>query len=43
MKATSKLHGRGKVTVPATIREALALEDGDYVELEIKPIEEGNP
>lgn len=42
MKATGKLHGRGKVTVPATIREALALEDGDYVEIEVQPVEEAD-
>lgn len=40
MKSTMRLFNNGKVTVPAPIREELNLEDGDLIELEVRPVEE---
>jgi len=39
MRTTRRLFNRGKVTVPATIRDEYDLEDGDIVELEVRPVE----
>lgn len=41
MRTTAKLFNRGKVTVPAQIRRALEVEDGDLVEIDVRPAEEG--
>lgn len=38
MRTTQKLFGGGKVTVPKDIREALSVEDGDLVELDIQKV-----
>ena len=40
MKTTRRLFARGKVTVPSTIREEYDLDDGDLVELEVRPVED---
>jgi len=36
MRATVKVFNRGKVTIPATIREELDIEEGDVVEIDVK-------
>lgn len=41
MRTTAQLINNGKVTVPAQIRRALEVEDGDLVEIDIRPIPEG--
>jgi AbrB family looped-hinge helix DNA binding protein len=41
MRSTRRLFGSGKVTIPAHIREKYGLSDGDYVEIKINPVEEG--
>jgi bifunctional DNA-binding transcriptional regulator/antitoxin component of YhaV-PrlF toxin-antitoxin module len=40
MKATRRIFSRGKVTIPATIRNVYELEDGDLVEIIVHPVEE---
>jgi len=42
MRSTARLINNGKVTVPAQIREALDVSDGDLVEIDIQPIEEAS-
>lgn len=39
MRATRRLFNGGKVTVPATIRDEYDLDDGDVVEVEVRPVE----
>lgn len=39
MKSTVRLFANGKATVPAPIRDELGLEDGDLVEIDIRPVE----
>jgi AbrB family looped-hinge helix DNA binding protein len=39
MRTTAQLINNGKVTVPAHIREALGVEDGDYVEIDVKSVD----
>lgn len=39
MRSTARLINNGKVTVPAQIREALDISDGDLVEIDVRPIE----
>lgn len=39
MRTTAKIVGGGKVTVPAPIRDALDVDDGDLVEIDVKPVE----
>lgn len=41
MRTTTKLINNGKVTIPAQIRRALEIEDGDLVEIDVQQIEEG--
>lgn len=38
MRTTAQIVGNGKVTVPSQIREALNLDDGDLVEIDVRPI-----
>ncbi|WP_201764641.1 AbrB/MazE/SpoVT family DNA-binding domain-containing protein [Salinarchaeum sp. Harcht-Bsk1] len=40
MKITKRLVGRGKITIPAAIREEYGLEDGDFVEVDVAPVDE---
>lgn len=40
MKATAQLRHEGRVTIPASVREQLALDHGDFVILEITPVAE---
>ena len=40
MRTTARLINQGKVTIPATIRNELDVEDGDLVELDVRPVEE---
>jgi bifunctional DNA-binding transcriptional regulator/antitoxin component of YhaV-PrlF toxin-antitoxin module len=35
---TQRLFSEGKVTIPSHIREEYSLEDGDLVELDIRPV-----
>lgn len=39
MRTTVRLYNSGKVTVPAQIRDALGVNDGDFVEIDVRPIE----
>jgi bifunctional DNA-binding transcriptional regulator/antitoxin component of YhaV-PrlF toxin-antitoxin module len=39
MRTTLRLHGPGKVTIPRHIREALDVDAGDLVEIEVCSIE----
>lgn len=41
MRTTTQLFNNGKVTVPAQIRRALGVEDGDLVEIDVRPVEGG--
>lgn len=41
MRTTTQLFNGGKVTVPAQIRRALEVEDGDLVEIDVRPVEGG--
>lgn len=41
MRTTTQLFNNGKVTVPSQIRRALEVEDGDLVEIDVRPVEEG--
>lgn len=38
MRTTTKIRQRGRVTVPQPIREELGLDEGDIVEIEIRPV-----
>ena len=42
MRTTAQLVGNGKVTVPAQIRDALDVEDGDLVEIDVRPVDGGS-
>lgn len=41
MRMTAQLYNNGKVTIPAQIRRALDVEDGDLVEIDVRPVEGG--
>lgn len=41
MRATARLYNNGKVTIPAQIRAALGINDGDLVEINVKQIDRG--
>jgi AbrB family looped-hinge helix DNA binding protein len=38
MRTTARVIANGKVTIPATIRDVLDLEDGDLVEIDVRRI-----
>ncbi|HET7325458.1 MAG TPA: hypothetical protein VFJ06_14115 [Halococcus sp.] len=38
MRTTQKLFASGKLTVPAQIRWVYDLEDGDLVEIDVRPV-----
>ena len=38
MRTTTRLFNGGKVTVPAQIRRAFDIEDGDLVEIDVQPV-----
>lgn len=38
MRATVSVIQGGKVTIPATIRDELNLENGDTVEIDVQPV-----
>jgi bifunctional DNA-binding transcriptional regulator/antitoxin component of YhaV-PrlF toxin-antitoxin module len=42
MRATNRLFNGGKVTIPSTIREEYDLEDGDVVEIDVRPVGGGS-
>ena len=39
MRATTRLFNGGKITVPAQIRRAFEIEDGDLVEIDVQPVD----
>ena len=39
MRTTARLINQGKVTIPATIRDELDVEDGDIVEIDVRRVE----
>lgn len=39
MRSTAKVLKDGRVTVPHPVRERLGLEYGDYVEIDVHPVE----
>lgn len=41
MRATARLYNNGKVTIPAQIRDALDIDDGDLVEINVQQIKRG--
>lgn len=40
MKASSQLRQYGRVTIPASVRDQLELEPGDFVVIDVTPVEE---
>lgn len=40
MRSTTKVLEDGRITVPYAIRESLELEHGDYVEIDVAPVDE---
>ena len=38
-KAPTKVINDGRVTIPAEVRRALDLEEGDYVMIDVEPLE----
>jgi AbrB family looped-hinge helix DNA binding protein len=42
MKATTKVLKNGRVTVPFQIRDRFKLEYGDYVEIDVRPVDGGS-
>lgn len=40
-KAPTRVLEQGRVTIPADVRRNLGLEQGDYVIVDVKPLEEG--
>lgn len=41
-KAPTKVIDDGRVTIPADIRRELGLEKGDYVVVDVRPLEQEN-
>lgn len=41
-KAPTKVINNGRVTIPAEVRRELGLEEGDYVIVDVQPLEEGD-
>jgi len=39
IRTTTRLFNGGKVTVPAQIRMAFDIEDGDLVEIDVRPVD----
>ena len=39
MRTTAQIINNGKITVPFQIRQALDVEDGDLVEIDVRPVE----
>lgn len=42
MEAPAKVIESGRVTIPATIRKRYGLEKGDYVIVDVRPMEDTN-
>lgn len=40
MRTTAQIINNGKVTVPAQIRQALGVKDGDLVEIDVRPVDD---
>lgn len=41
MRAPTRIIDDGRVTIPADVRNDLELEKGDYVLIDVEPIEQG--
>jgi AbrB family looped-hinge helix DNA binding protein len=39
-KAPTKVINNGRVTIPAEVRRELGLEEGDYVMIDVTPLED---
>lgn len=39
-QAPTKLINNGRVTIPADVRQELGLQEGDYVMIDVKPLED---
>lgn len=39
MQTTTQLLRRGRLTIPKPVRDALNLEEGDLVEIDVQPVE----
>lgn len=42
MRATTKVYTEGKITIPIHVREGLDIAEGDLVEIDVSPVEEGS-
>jgi len=42
MKAPAKIIESGRVTIPATVRERYGLEEGDFVKIDVRPMEDND-
>jgi AbrB family looped-hinge helix DNA binding protein len=42
MRISAKVIESGRVTIPATVREQYGLETGDYVMIDVRPMEDSN-
>lgn len=40
MKASAQLREYGRITIPASVREQLGLDYGDFVVIDVTPVEE---
>lgn len=41
-KAPTKVINNGRVTIPAEVRNELGLQEGDYVLIDVEPLEESH-
>jgi AbrB family looped-hinge helix DNA binding protein len=42
MEAPAKIIESGRVTIPATVRERYGLQKGDYVMVDVRPMEDSD-
>lgn len=42
-KAPTRVLKQGRVTIPAEVRHELGIESGDYVVIDVKPLDEVEP
>lgn len=43
METPAQIIAEGRVTIPADIRRVLDLDEGDYVLVDVRPLEEAEP
>lgn len=41
MRATVNINQNGRIVIPHPVREGLGLKDGDLVEIDVQPVEDG--